>query len=88
MVQARCRDQHLSYVSSLLDRTVSRLLLESVAIDTQKDVTRGVSRGIAPMATAEIASPSKHMTPKLFITIPSAKKIMIMQLIVEQYYYS
>ena len=33
----------------------------------------------APMASAEIA---KHMTPTIFITITSAKKIMIMQLIV------
>ena len=40
------------------------------------------------MASAEIAPLSKHMTPKTFITITSAKKIMIMQLIVEKYYYS
>ena len=41
---------------------------------------------IAPMASAEIALLSKHMTPKMFITITSAKKIMIT--IVEKYYYS
>ena len=40
------------------------------------------------MASAEIAPPSKHMTPNNFITITSAKKIMIMQLIVAKYYRS
>ena len=40
------------------------------------------------MARAEIAPMSKHMTPTFFITITSAKKIMIMQLIVAKYYYS
>ena len=34
------------------------------------------------MASAEIAPLSKYMKPKMFITITSAKKIMIMQLIV------
>ena len=34
------------------------------------------------MANAEIAPLSKHMTPKIVNTITSAKKIMIMQLIV------
>ena len=41
---------------------------------------------VAPMASAEIAPLSKHMTPKIVITITSAKKIMIMQLIVTKYY--
>ena len=40
------------------------------------------------MTSADIAPLSKHMTLKIFITITSAKKIMIMQLIVEKYYYS
>ena len=40
---------------------------------------------IAPLASAEIAPLSK---PKYFITITSAKNIMIMQLIVAKYYYS
>ena len=43
---------------------------------------------IAPMANAEIAPLYKHMTPKSFITINSAKRIMIMQLIVAKYYYT
>ena len=43
---------------------------------------------IAPMASAEIAPLSKHMTPKIVITITFAKKIMIMQLIVAKYYFS
>ena len=40
------------------------------------------------MASAEIAPLSKNMTPKICITITSAMKIMIMQLIVAKYYYS
>ena len=43
---------------------------------------------IAPMASSEIAPLSKYMTPKLFNTITSAKKIMIMQLILAKYHYS
>ena len=35
------------------------------------------------MASTEIAPLSKHMTPQFFSIITSAKKIMIMQLIVE-----
>ena len=50
---------------------------------------RGLYLGeIAPMASAEIVPLSKHMTPKHFITISSAKKIMIIQLIIGKYYYS
>ena len=51
-------------------------------------MNRGVSRGIAPMTSAEIAPLSKHMTLKIVITITSAKKIMIMQFIIAKYYYS
>ena len=40
------------------------------------------------MASVEIAPLSKHMTPNIFSTITSAKKIMIMHLIVAKYYYS
>ena len=40
------------------------------------------------MATAEIAPLSKHMTPKMFTTSTSAKRIMIMLLIAATYYYS
>ena len=40
------------------------------------------------MASAEIAPLSKHMTRKICITITSAKKIMITQLIEEKYDYS
>ena len=43
---------------------------------------------IAPMASAEIVPLSKHMTPKIVASITSAKKIMIVQLIVAKYYYS
>ena len=40
---------------------------------------RGAYLGeITPMASAEIAPLSKHMTPTFFITITSAKKIMIL----------
>ena len=38
---------------------------------------------IASMASAEIAPLSKHMTPNIFITITSAKKITI----IAKYYY-
>ena len=43
---------------------------------------------IAPMVSTESAPLSKHMIPKICIIIASAKKIMIMQLIVARYYYS
>ena len=48
----------------------------------------GGGGGIAPMGSAEIEPQSKHMTPKKVTAITSAKKIMIMQLIAANYYYS
>ena len=76
--ETRCR--HIGY--SL--RLAARVLLYAPS-HRQDNTYHGLcytSRGV------EIAPVSKHMTPKIFITITCAKKIMIMQLIVEKYYYS